>query len=183
MKRIFVLALGLLFVPAMASAQVEAGLDAFFTISNPSEPEGSTGSFDNTNSFELPAPVARVGFPAGETILVETILGFNWASQGDESETALVLLPGVNFLLGEQFYVRGEAGLLRMSYDDGTDSESTTQYGFGGAAGMRMPLGDAAIFRIEAGVDRWLEAKDGDVITALGRTDIRIGAGISAIVN
>lgn len=180
MKRIFVLALGLLLAPVAVSAQVEVGVDGFFTISNPSEPDGVSTSFDNTNSISLPSPAVRVAFPAGETLLVESLLGFNWSSQGDDSGSALLLMPGVNFLVGEQFYVRGEAGLMRTSFDNGTVSSSATQYGFGGGAGMRMPLGDAALFRLEAAADWWLENEDDGL---LGRMDIRIGAGISAVVN
>ena len=80
----------------------------------------------------------------------------------------------------KQFYVRGEAGLMRMSSDNGTTSSSATQYAFGGAAGLRMPLGDAALFRVEGGVDKWLENQDDGL---LGSWQIRGVVGISAIVN
>jgi len=181
MKRSLVLALVLMFAPAMASAQVEIGLDAGFTISNYSEPDGFTGTIDSDNNFSLPGQWARVAFSAGDMLLIESLVGFEWYKSGDFSDTSLLLMPGLNYLLGEQFYVRGEVGLLRFTE---TDEDAITQYGFGGAAGMRMMLGDAAVFRVEAGVDRWLESKDSnDNITMLGRTDIRIGAGISAVVN
>lgn len=180
MKRVLVLALGLFVLPAVASAQVEVGVDGFFVLSNPSEPEGATGDFDNTNSFSLPSPAVRVAFPAGETLLVESLVGFNWSSTGDVSGSSLLLMPGLSLLVGEQFYVRGEAGLMRTSFDSGTASSSATQYAFGGGGGMRMPLGDAAILRLEAVADWWLENEDDGI---LGRMDIRVGAGISAVVN
>jgi hypothetical protein len=173
MKRSFVLALSLLFTPALVSAQVEIGLDAGFSLESIDDVD------DNVTSFGLPTSYARVGFPAGEMIVVETVLGFDWASVGDQSASELALVPGVNVLLGEQFYVRGEAGLMRSSFDPGTGSESTTQYLFGGGAGVRIPLGDAALFRAEAAVDRWLENSD-DFIPA--STQFRIGVGVSAIV-
>jgi hypothetical protein len=183
MKRTLVLALGLLVAPTLVSAQVEIGLDAGLAISSFSNPEGFTGDIDGVTTFGLPGQWARVAFAAGESILVESLVGFEFLSEGDYSENTILLMPGINYLVGEQFYVRGEVGLIRFSESDTGFSESLTQYGFGGAAGMRIPLGDAALFRLEAGVDRWLEVKEAGFTTALGRTDIRVGAGISAVVN
>ncbi|HSH75860.1 MAG TPA: hypothetical protein VLA09_09280, partial [Longimicrobiales bacterium] len=129
MKRTFVLTLALLVAPALVSAQgVEIGLDAGFAISNPAEPEGFDGSLDNTNAFSLPISAARVGFWAGDVLLIESMLGFDWISQDDESVSSLVLMPGINYLLGEQFYVRGEAGLNRVSFSFDSQSDSQTQY-------------------------------------------------------
>jgi hypothetical protein len=183
MKRSLVLALALLIAPALVSAQVEVGLDAGFNIAMISEPDGFTGNIDNVNTFDLPSQAVRVAFSAGDMLLIESMVGFDWFKQGDSSDNTLLIMPGLNYLLGEQFYVRGEVGLYRYSESDGTDDFSYTQFGFGGAVGLRMPLGDAALFRVEAGLDRWLEAKDNDVIQQLAETDIRIGAGISAVIN
>lgn len=174
MKRSLVLTLALLVAPALVSAQAEVGLDAGFTISSIQDVN------DNVNSFALPGQWARVGFSAGETLMVESLIGFDWSSQGDYSSSTLLLMPGLNLLFAEKFYVRGEAGLLRLSVSDTGFDASSTQYGFGGAVGLRNMLGDAAVLRLEAGVDRWLENTD-DGVPA--RTDIRIGAGISAVIN
>lgn len=178
MKRVFVLALGLLFAPALISAQVEVGVDGGLAITSYDSPSGF--DIDSQMDISLPMSTVRVGFAAGEQLLVDSFLGFTRTSQGDNSYSSLVLMPGVNFLLGEQFYVRGEAGLMRMSSDNGTTSNSATQYAFGGAAGLRMPLGDAALFRVEGGVDKWLENQDDGL---LGSWQIRGLVGISAIVN
>src|SRR5690242_2830832 len=109
MKRIWILALGLLVAPKMVSAQVEIGLDAGFGIAMP-----DTDGAENITRFGLPTggylPLfsqARIGFVAGPTLIVETALGFNYMSFGeDDSFNALIVMPGVNFLVGPQFYVR-----------------------------------------------------------------------------
>jgi hypothetical protein len=177
MKRTLVLALGLLIVPAFVSAQVEVGLDAGFGISMIDDAD------DNINSFSLPGTWVRVAFAASPTILVEPVVGLEWFSVGDASGSDLLLLPGIVFLLGEQFYVRGEAGLFRESFDPGSGGDSTTQYAFGGEVGLRMPLGDSALFRAGIGVDRWLEVSENSVIEEPARTDVRLGVGISAVIN
>lgn len=174
MKRSLVLALVLMFAPAVASAQVEVGLDAGFLISSIDDVD------DNVNSFALPGQWARVAFSAGDMLSVESLVGFAWDSQGDFSESTLLLVPGLNYLVGEQFYVRGEAGLIRLSESDTGFDSSSTQYGFGGAVGLRRMLGEGAVFRAEVGVDRWLENTD-DFIPA--RTDIRFGVGLSAVIS
>lgn len=179
MKKTFVLALGLLVAPQMVSAQFEVGLDAGFGIAIP-DAEGA----DNITRFGVPSggflpfiapPQARVAFAAGENLLVESVLGFNYFSSGDDSLNALFLMPGVNYLVTPQVYVRGEAGLVRLS--DGEDSE--TRYGFGAGVGMRRPLGNAAVVRFEVAGDKWLETEDGFEDGAL---DVRAIVGISAII-
>jgi hypothetical protein len=170
MKRTLVLALGLLIVPAFVSAQVEVGLDAGFNLTSIDDAD------DKVNSFAVPAQWARIAFAAGPTLLVESLIGFDYVSEGDFNESVLLLMPGVNFLVGEQFYIRGEAGLLRIADQD----DSAVQYAFGGGVGMRRPLGDAALLRLEVAADRFLENTD-DFLPA--HTDIRAGVGISAVIN
>lgn len=171
MRRALLLTIGLLVAPAVVAAQVEIGMDAALSIYS-----YDNDAIDSETSIDIPGEYVRIGFPAGETLIVESTLGLSHSSQGDNSYTTILLLPGVNFLVGEQFYVRGEAGLWRGS--DGDNSQ--TQYAFGGAAGLRMPLGDAALFRVEAGVDKWLENED-DFLP--GAWDIRGSVGVSAVIN
>lgn len=175
MRRSIVFAMAMMMAPALVSAQVEVGVDGGLQLMS-YDVDGA----DNGTSISVPTSGVRVGFPAGETLLVETLLGFDWFSQGDFSSTGLMLVPGVNLLVGDQFYVRGEAGLQYDSFDDGTTDGSTTQYLFGGAAGLRSPLGDAAILRLEAGADKMLESEDG---ANDGAWVFRVIAGISAVVN
>jgi hypothetical protein len=174
MKRALLLALGLLVAPSVASAQLEVGLDAGLTYEKIQDVD------DAAISIGLPLSGARLGFAAGEQMIVETRLDFGWDKQGDASSTSLDLLPGVNFLFGENMYVRGEAGLSYFSFDNGTVDGSFTQYIFGGAVGMRRPVGEGALVRLEAGVDRLLENSD-DGIPASWLIGLTVG--ISAIVN
>jgi len=181
MKKNFAIALGLLVMPQAVSAQLEIGLDAGFGIAMP-DADGA----DNITRFGVPAggfvplaspPQVRLGFAAGETLLVESLVGFNYLSSGDDSINTLLLMPGVNFLVGPQFYVRGEAGLVRFS-PSGADAE--TRYGFGAGAGLRRPLaGGNAILRVEVAADKWLESEEG---FDDGVLDIRAIIGISAVI-
>lgn len=174
MKRVFVLALALLFAPAVVSAQVEIGLDAGFNINKVDDAD------DTGFNFDIPTMGARVGFMAGESAVVETMLAFDYGKLGDVSGTDLLLVPGLNYLVGEQFYVRGEAGLSYSKFDDGTTSTSSTQYLFGAGAGIRQTLGDAALLRLEAGIDRLLENTD-DAIPA--SWNFRLVVGVSAVAS
>jgi len=173
MKRSLVLALVLMFAPAMASAQVEIGLDAGLGISK-------VDDADNTGvSFGIPVSGARIGFMGGETLVIETLIDFGYNKIGDTKLTGLSLVPGVNLLLGEQFYVRGEAGLSYAKVSSTGVDASTTQYLFGAGAGIRKPLGDGALLRLEGAVDRKLENTDDGIPASW---DIRGVVGISAVV-
>ena len=173
MRRTLVLALGLMVVPAMAAAQVEVGLDAGFIYSD------EDGAPDAAFGFSLPVSGARVGFAAGEQMIIETRLGFDWMKQGDASGSNLDLVPGLNYLVNDQIYVRAEAGLSRQSYDPGTGGNSQIQYLFGGGVGMRRPLGPA-LLRLEAGVVKGLENTD-DLIPS--HLDFHATVGVSAVIN
>lgn len=183
MKRALVLSLALVFVPAMASAQVEIGMDAGFMLKSIDD------ASDNITSFAVPSssnflPMvsgARVAFSAGETVLIESLLNFAYQSFGsDDSVTFLGIIPGINFLVTESFYVRGEAGLAYAKFSSTSSDESETQYLFGGGAGYRRALGDgAAVLRLEAGVDRLLENTDDGVPASW---DFRALVGLSAVI-
>ncbi len=172
MKRTLVLALGLMVVPALASAQVELGLDAGLFYSD------TQGAADAAIGLQVPFSGARVGFAAGERLIVETRLSFDWFKQGGASGSGLVLVPGMNYLVNDQLYVRGEAGLSRDAFDPGTGGGSQTQYIFGGAVGMRRPLGPA-LLRLEAGVDKALENTDDGIPSS---TEVHVSVGVSAVI-
>lgn len=175
MKRTFVLALGLLAVPALVVAQMEIGLDGGFSYSD------VDGATDATIGFSAPVSGMRVGFAAGESLIVETLLGLDWQKEGDASGSAIGIVPGVNFMINDQVYLRGEAGLARAGFDDGAgNSGSLTQYLFGAGIGMRRALGEGALLRLEAAVDKALENTDDGIPSSL---DIRIGVGVSAVIN
>jgi len=173
MKRGILLALGLFAVPALASAQVEVGLDAGFQY------EKADGADDAQTGIGVPLSGARVGFAAGEQVIIETRLGFDWAKEGDYSATSLGLLPGVNVLFGDGMYVRGQAGLQYVSIDFGNGSESATQYAFGAGLGMRRMVTDGALVRLELGVDKALENED-DGLPSSWRVGLIVG--VSAVL-
>jgi hypothetical protein len=174
MRKSLVLALGLMVVPTIASAQVELGLD-FFGISY----TDVDGAADAEIGASFPVSGMRVAFPAGPQILIETRIEGDWSKQGDASGKSLDLLPGINYLVNDQVYVRGEAGLSYGSFDTGTVSGSSTQYLFGGAVGMRRPLG-MGILRLEAGVLKALENTDDGIPSWM---QFNLSAGASVVVN
>ena len=151
-------------LPPSCRRRVEIGLDAGLGIISYDDVSGV--SIDGETFFDIPSHTMRVGFPAGDQFIVETRLEGSYWSSGDESETTFTILPGVNFLLGEMFYARGEVGLRRGSFDDGSFSDSATQYAFGGAVGVRNMIGSGAVLRAEVGVDRWLENEDDGLLAA-----------------
>jgi hypothetical protein len=178
MKKTLVLALGLLLAPQIAAAQLEVGLDVLgFTYTD------VDGAPDAQIGISLPASGARVGFVAGPRLIVETRIEADWDKQGDASASQIFLVPGVNFLMTPEVYLRGEVGLRRLSGDTGTVSASGTQYLFGGAVGMRRPLaGGAALLRFEGGVGVGLENADADIPFAQ-TTIIHASMGVSAVIN
>lgn len=174
MKRTLVLALGLMMVPALASAQLEIGLDGGLTYSK------DDGATDASIGIELPTSGARLGFAAGPQMIIETRLGVDWQKEGDASASLISLLPGLNYLITPQVYLRGEAGLSRFSFDNGAGIEgSGTQYIFGAAVGMRRALGSGALLRLEAGADQALENTDDGIPANLS---IHATVGVSAVV-
>lgn len=175
MRRTLVLALGLMVVPAMASAQVELGLD-FFGITY----SDVDGAQDATIGVSLPVSGLRVGFPAGENMTIETRMELDYSKQGDVSSRDLMLVPGLNFMINQQVYLRGEAGLMNYSFDPGTGTSfSGTQYMFGAAVGMRRSFG-MGMLRLEAGAMKALENTDEGIPS---RLDINLAAGMSVVVN
>jgi len=162
-------------VPAMASAQVELGLD-FFGITY----SDVDGAADAEIGVSLPLSGMRVAFPAGDGLSIETRMELDYSKQGDASGRDITLMPGLNYMVNEQVYVRGEAGLMNFSFDPGTGtSVSGTQYMFGGAVGMRRPFG-MGVLRLEAGAVKALENTDDGIPSWL---DITVGAGVSVVVN
>lgn len=171
MKRMLFTLLVLLVAPAAVQGQVEIGVDAGLTI------DKASGS-DALTTISVPASSVRLGFAAGDMVSVETLFAFARVSSGGESASSLGFVPGLNVRLGEGgFYLRGEAGLQRLSFGDG----SATQFTLGGAAGLKKAVNDGPVsFRLEAGFGRWLENED-DGLGAFNR--IRLLMGISAALD
>ena len=175
MKRTWIMALALLWAPGSVAGQVELGVD-FFGIDYYDE----DGASDAAIGVSLPVSGMRVGFPAGSNIIIETRLEFDWFKQGDGSARDLTLIPGLNYLINEQIYLRGEAGLSNFSFDPGTGSSiSGTQYIFGGGVGTRRSFG-MGILRLEGGVQIGTENADDGIASY---TNIYGSAGVSVTVN
>lgn len=174
MKRAALL-VGLLLVPVGVQGQVEVGFDAGLTLDNYEFSESLT-------TIGIPTGTARIGFAAGETITVETLMNLSRLSSDGDSFTTISLIPGVNVALGDGgFYLRGEAGLMRVSFGGEFSDGSETQYTLGAAGGLKRAIGDGPIsFRLEAGLGKWLEDEDAGLESF---TRIRLLFGFSAELN
>jgi hypothetical protein len=170
-----VLAIGLLVAPQAVHAQFELGLD-FFGLTYTDIDDGVD---DAAIGVGIPESGLRVGFNAGPQMIIETRMEFDWDKRGDLSGRSLLLLPGLNFLVNEQVYVRGNVGLYNQAFDNGVVDGSATQYIFGAAAGIRRALGSGAVMRVEAGVDQMMENEDEGIPKELR---IHGSVGVSAIV-
>ncbi len=171
MKRAILLAVLLLVAPSAARAQLEVGLDAGFVLHTGYE------NSDNVTQLSIPTGWGRVGLPLGGVLDFETLLGFNRIGSGGSSASQLTFLPGLNFLLGDDgAYLRGEVAVTRTAFD----GESQSQFGFGGAVGLKKAIDDGPVsFRLEGAFVRWLEDQD---TFQEAFNQIRILVGISARV-
>ena len=136
--------------PAQASAElgVDAGVDLL--------------RFENENSTVISLPMGgdfftflpgfRVGFDAGEHLSIEPAVGFVRASEGGDSISLIKL--GASLLANlttdrskAQPYLRGGGSVLMVSGFD----EDESQTFLGGAVGVRVPVKDPFMVRLEAG--------------------------------
>jgi len=184
MKRSTILAMIALAIPLALQAQVVAtgaGGDPAIEVGIDAGAEINVFEGDNLTSFGLPTSTLRLTIPAGN-LAVETLIGFSRTSSGDTSASLLRLVPGVNVPLGENgAYVRGELAIARAAFSSGPSDDSDSQFGFGGAVGVKKQISDGPVsWRAEAGVDRWLEDTDNGQPAF---TAIRALFGISAAVN
>jgi hypothetical protein len=169
MMRFVLIGLTLGVLPSIVEAQTEIGLDAGAVFTRQS---GET-----LTAFQIPSGWARVGFRAGDQVIIEPLATLTHLRSGGNSVTNLFLLPGASFLVGDGgAYLRGEVGL---QWADSSSSDSESRFGFGGAVGLRRPIADAAaLFRLEGGATYWPE-KDTDP----SFTQFRVVVGVSAIIN
>jgi hypothetical protein len=129
----------------------------------------------------------RLGFFLTPRVSLEPAVGLTRFSADDFSQTQLKFFPSV--LLHFQDlgrvalpYVRGGAGLTYYG-SEGSDGE--TQFGLGGGLGVKVPFGQVAFFRLEAGFEKWLERGDPETDGTYieGFRSISIKMGISVILN
>ena len=161
-------------LPATASAQLEVGIEAGLSINTFDGPDNLTG-------ISIPTSPARLGVEAAENLMIEMLFNVARVSQGESSNSVLTLIPGLNFALGESgAYARGEVAIQRAAFDTGGSDGSRTQFGLGGAIGLKKPIeGSPVFYRLEAGFDRWLENED-DQLAAFNA--IRFLFGLTMVV-
>jgi|tagenome__1003787_1003787.scaffolds.fasta_scaffold20866169_2 hypothetical protein len=107
----------------------------------------------------LPAQRARIGYEFSNAASFEPFGTFIYQSAGGFSSTSLGLGAGILFFLTgntsaapasmtstvSRIYVRPFAVMQYIRLSDGTDSNSDTEFGFGGGLGLRKPLGSSRL--------------------------------------
>jgi hypothetical protein len=144
-------ALALMGIPAVAAAQHsmenpkhEFGVDISFAYEKPS---------GGQSLFAIATPVdLRIGFLAGNKLVVEPRFSFNFLSGG--GSTLYTFTPDLNFLFAFQGnkqgpYFTAGAGVDLIHASGGGSSGSASQFNFNGGIGTRVPYESGAI-RLEA---------------------------------
>jgi hypothetical protein len=141
-----------------------------------SKPKGGDGTF----SIGTPVDV-RIGFASGGKIMVEPRFTFNFASGGGNN--AYSFTPDINVLFalggdhkkGGYFTVGAGVNLDHVKIS-GLGSASTSQFGFNGGFGTRVPYESGAI-RLEA-VARYLLKNTGKGLPSEFQIVGRIGLSL-----
>lgn len=145
-RRVVPLLFALLLVPAVVHAQAY-----LFVGGGPTFPSGEYGDYANTGWMAH----AGLGFPVGPqgmSVGVDAFYGQNNHSDIDGDKTnPLGAMGFLLYRLGNPerpgVYLFGEGGLLVHKYGSDTfDSESDSQFAFGGGAGVSIPLGSKSLF-------------------------------------
>ena len=165
MKRFLFGLVAMALLPTGVVSQTELGLDAGAVITR------VAGS--SLTTLQVPASALRVGFWAGDKVIFEPLVTFAYVNGGGSSATALELVPGLDFLLGEGgAYVRAEVAIAYAS----SGGSSNSDFGFGGGIGTRKANEDGtALVRVEGVVQRWPDE-------FAAATVIRLLVGFSFIV-
>lgn len=170
MKRPALLVVALLLAARGGAAQErvpEIGFDATLTAT---KAQGEAG----VRVLDAPRWL-RIGVvPAEEGLLLEGAVRWTRVSSGGEASGAVELRPSASWLWGEEGsarpYLGVVAGLSRLS--GGRDA--TTQTSLGLAGGVRLPLSDRSVLRLEVG---WEHAFASGGLPATHR--LWMGAGVS----
>jgi hypothetical protein len=95
-------------------------------------------------SFDLPFSFWRFGFFVNENISVEPSLGVSFVTIGDDGGGLTGINAGLDILynMPSNVFVHGGGVLVLNRIDPGgnVDSETFSQFGFGGGVGYRVPL-------------------------------------------
>jgi opacity protein-like surface antigen len=166
-RALSVVALALLFGAGRASAQdrpIELGFDGAILYQIQSDLNGL--SQPNVLSVSLPFQLVRAGFFVSDAISIEPALGFAFEDTEDVgSLTALDLLANVLYHFpsagGPEFFVKagGVFSWANFSPDTGS-SDSSTQFGLGAGAGVKLPIVDRLKFRLGLNYIYQFESKE-----------------------
>lgn len=125
--------------------------------------------------LDVPRSV-RFGVPLGENAIIESALSWEYVGVSGDASWQLEFRPSLSWLWGEpnevRPYVSAVGGIIHSSVGVGS-----TQGRLGGAVGLRIPVYEAALFRLEAGWDHGFET---DRFAA--DDVIRIGVGASLLI-
>jgi hypothetical protein len=154
--------------PSFAQNPIEIGVDNAIGIDLVQEfdIEGVTVAESRTDiGFTLPFGMWRFGFFVNENISIEPAVGINYASIGDDGPSLLGINGMVDVLynLPSNLYFHAGGAISFLNVDPGgdADSESVSQFGFGGGVGYRVPLiGDNVMVRLGARGIYFLESED-----------------------
>ena len=141
---------------------------------------------DGMTEFVLPFEQARLSVYVAPQVALEGSVLFDYMSQDDNSQSRLVLAPGLSYYFapfdaGEnRTYVTGLVSYDRFGFDTGVADGSSSQFGFGGKVGTKLPVGEAGFVRLEGGYTFLLENED-DGREAANRFELTVGLG--AILN
>jgi hypothetical protein len=146
-KRLVVpLLVALLALPAVANGQT-----FLFIGGGPTFPSGEYSDYANTGWIAH----AGIGFPVGPQGLMIGVDGFygqnNHSDIDGDKTNPLGAMGFIAYRIGNPerpgIYLIGDAGLLVHKYGSDTyDSESESQFAFGGGAGVEIPLGGKKIW-------------------------------------
>lgn len=158
MRRILLIFVALILTPptqafAQDRPRYEIGTSAAFGVLD-------TGGDDNVTFVGFPGtsqvegPSVYVSFFPSDQLVIEPEATLRYRSSGGDSSTRIGLNGRVKYLLrgvaAASPYVAGQAGLLRVSFDEGE-----TGYSFGGGIGYRAPVSGSLAVSIEGRYRRW----------------------------
>ncbi|UCF20749.1 MAG: outer membrane beta-barrel protein [Gemmatimonadota bacterium] len=152
-------ALALFFAsPSFAQNPIEIGVDNAIVVDLVQEfkvDDVVLGESRTDIGFSLPFSFWRFGFFVNENISIEPGIGFQLISIGDDGGTSYDFNGTVDILYNMPsnlyFHVGGAIFATKIDLGGELESETLSQFGFGGGLGYRIPLiGDNVMARVGA---------------------------------
>jgi hypothetical protein len=124
-----------------AAAQIGLGSDKYTVIVLPAQRARVGYEFSNNASFEPFASFSYVGVGGGSTTDLDLGVGFLFYLTGNSASGA----PASMASTVSRVYVRPFGLMQYVRLSDGNNSDSNTEFGFGGGLGLRQPLGSSRL--------------------------------------